>query len=675
MNTAPHSFGKSLFELLSSMRFAISLLSILAVASIVGTVLKQAEPYNNYIIQFGPFWFQVFEKLGLYDVYHAAWFLLILTFLVVSTSVCIYRNAPNFVREMKSFREHVSEQSLNAFKHRHEAATTQPPAALAASAQRYLEGQGYKVKNLPREDGVLLAAKAGSWNRLGYLLAHSAIVMICIGGLMDGNLVFKVQQLLGYKKIETRDIPQSQVPAISRLTPSNPSFRGSVQIPEGSSADVAFLNVADGYLVQDLPFTVALKQFRIEHYTTGQPKSFESDIELFDRSGKKIREATIAVNHPLIHDGIAIYQASFADGGTRLTLRGWNLFAPTAASFPIEGTVFQSATLTSGAGDYTLEFIDFRPFNIENMGGEIAASGDAMSVLGGSPVSDNRHLRNVGPSFQYKLRDSRGQAREFSNYMLPLELEGRWYMMSGVRASPNESFRYMRMPLDADGKIDSFMRLRGALLNAGLRPEIAARFARQALPKDAWGTEIEGKLTSSAAQVLALFAEGGFQALGGFIETKVPEAEREKAAGTYLRILELAAFEALQVAQRQDGLPAPKPDDATGWLVRDTLNSMSDMFVYGAPIYLQLMQYDEVKASGLQLTRSPGKNVVYFGSLLLTLGVFFMLYVRERRVWLRIKPGHALLAMSSAKHTIDFEKEFTQHARALDTLVKQTATP
>ena len=154
MNTASHSFGKSLFELLSSMRFAISLLSILAVASIVGTVLKQAEPYNNYIIQFGPFWFQVFEKLGLYDVYHAAWFLLILTFLVASTSVCITRNAPNFAREMKSFREHVSEQSLNAFKHKHEAAITQSPETLAASAQRYLEGQGYKVKSLPREEGA-----------------------------------------------------------------------------------------------------------------------------------------------------------------------------------------------------------------------------------------------------------------------------------------------------------------------------------------------------------------------------------------------------------------------------------------------------------------------------------------------------------------------------------------
>src|SRR5512139_160131 len=671
MNSAPHSFGKSLFELLSSMRFAISLLSIIAIASIIGTVLKQAEPYSNYLIQFGPFWFQAFEKLGLYDVYHAGWFLLILTFLVASTSVCIWRNAPNFAHEMKTFREHVSEQSLAAFKHKHEVATTLPPEALAASAQAYLESRGYKVKSLQRDDGMLLAAKAGSWNRLGYFLAHSAIVIICIGGLMDGNLVFKVQQLLGTKKIETRDIPQSQVPAISRLSPSNPSFRGSVQIPEGSSADVVFLNVADGYLVQDLPFTVALKQFRIEHYSTGQPKNFESDVELFDRSGKKIREGTIAVNHPMIQDGIAIYQASFADGGTRLTLQGWNLFAPTAASFPVEGTVHQNTTLTSAAGNYTLEFTDFRPFNIENMGGDVEqASGDTMSVLGGSPVSDKRHLRNVGPSFQFKLRDARGQAREFSNYMLPLELDGRWYMLSGVRESPSESFRYLRMPLDADGNIDGFMRLRGALLNAELRPEIAARFARQALPQSAWGSAIEDKLKFSATQVLALFAEGGFQSLGQFIEQKVPAAEREKAASTYLRILELAAFEALKIANSQANLPAPKSDDATGWLVRDTLNSMSDLFVYGAPVYLQLMQYDEVKASGLQLTRSPGKNVVYFGSLLLTLGVFFMLYVRERRVWLRIKPGHALLAMSSAKHTIDFEKEFTQHAQALDALAK-----
>ena len=49
-------------ELVSSMRFAISLLTLIAVASIIGTVLKQNEPMPNYVNQFGPFWFAVFDS-------------------------------------------------------------------------------------------------------------------------------------------------------------------------------------------------------------------------------------------------------------------------------------------------------------------------------------------------------------------------------------------------------------------------------------------------------------------------------------------------------------------------------------------------------------------------------------------------------------------------------------
>ena len=49
-------------ELLSSMRFSISLLSVLCVASVIGTVVKQNEPFNNYVNQFGPFWAEVFGR-------------------------------------------------------------------------------------------------------------------------------------------------------------------------------------------------------------------------------------------------------------------------------------------------------------------------------------------------------------------------------------------------------------------------------------------------------------------------------------------------------------------------------------------------------------------------------------------------------------------------------------
>ncbi|XLM23416.1 cytochrome c biogenesis protein ResB, partial [Chromobacterium piscinae] len=91
----------ALYELLSSMRFAIGLLTILAIASVIGTVLKQNEPYPNYAFEFGQFWFQAFERLGLFDVYHSAWFLTILAFLVLSTTLCVLRNGPGFIKQMR----------------------------------------------------------------------------------------------------------------------------------------------------------------------------------------------------------------------------------------------------------------------------------------------------------------------------------------------------------------------------------------------------------------------------------------------------------------------------------------------------------------------------------------------------------------------------------------------
>jgi cytochrome c biogenesis protein len=71
-----------------------------------------------------------------------------------------------------------------------------------------------------------------------------------------------------------------------------------------------------------------------------------------------------------------------------------------------------------------------------------------------------------------------------------------------------------------------------------------------------------------------------------------------------------------------------------------------------------------VQASVFQLTRAPGKKVVYLGSLLLVLGIFSMFYVRERRLWFWLKDSeqgtHVVMAMSSARKTLDFEKEFAQ---------------
>ncbi|MHB9117058.1 MAG: cytochrome c biogenesis protein ResB [Burkholderiales bacterium] len=673
------SFFKTGYELLSSMRFAISLLTVLSIASVIGTVLKQGEPYANYVFQFGEFWFGVFDTLGLYDVYHTGWFLAILAFLVFSTALCLYRNVPMMLREFRSYREHAAESSLRHFAHRAEWRSTLGFEATEQRLSGYLAAAGYRSKSVESEGGRLLAAKTGSFRRLGYIFTHAAIVVICIGGLLDGNLPLKFGQMLGKIHIETADLPASQYPPASRLGAGNMSFRGNVLIPEGSAADFVFINVGEGMMLQELPFSIHLNKFHIDFYPTGQPKLFVSDVTITDKDTGRTFEHSIAVNHPLIHRGVAIYQASFNDGGSKLKMSGWNLFASDAKPFPFNGAVNQDARLSDGANAYTVEFSDFRLFNVENLGGGESDSGGFSALLkrtmNSTPGKTDKNLHNVGPNVRFTLRNSQGQASEYENYMQPVPIDGRRFYLSGVRGSPSGPFRYLRFPADENDSIEGFMQLRAMLFDAKSYPEIARRFAARALQGDAVSETLRNKFLESTEKVLQLFARGGYEALAGFIEKAVPKAEQNKAAETYLKVLESAAFEANRLARERAGNKIPVSDDDAKALqfVRDSLNAVSDSFFYGGPVYLQLTGFEQIQASGFQLTRSPGHNIVYLGSGLLILGVFLMFYVRERRIWLLVKrdSGEVLFAMASNRKTLDFEQEFEQHTRRLAELLEE----
>jgi len=675
------STSRALYELLSSMRFAISLLTILGIASIIGTVLKQNEPYNNYLNQFGPFWFPVFEKLELYTVYNSVWFLTILGFLVLSTSTCIVRQTRPMLRDMRSFRESARESSLAQFQHHARIGTRLDADAARQATEGYLARAGFKVRANPREDGLLLAAKQGSWTRIGYFLAHSAIVLICLGGLLDGNLPLKAQMALGGKVVTSGNQLISDIKPESRLGLDNWSFRGNVFIPEGKSANVAVLNVQDGILLQDLPFTVSLRKFHLEHYESGMPKRFASDILITDNASGKSVEKTIEVNKPFEFDGIMMYQASFEDGGSRLKLVGHDLRpGSTAATFPAEAAVGDSIKLSNAGLDYTLEVGSFRAFNIENMANEEAAETNTIARLekhlgSGAKSPTQKDMKNVGPSVQYKLRDSAGQAREYQNYMQPIEQDGAWYLLSGMRESPSAPFRFMRIPMDEDGKADTSLAIRRVLLDKSRHGELAGRFAGVMIGPDATPA-IRSRMQETTARTLELFAVGGFESVGKFIESTIPEAEREKAADVFIKILEGAGWEAWKIARASAGLPPLEMNGARARLLRDTLNATSDSLHYGAPVYLQLNGFEEVRATVLQVTRSPGKPIVYLGSLLLVLGVFAMLYIRERRLFVLIKAsGEALVALSSNRKSLDVDESFRQHRDALAALLNPNAGP
>jgi len=684
LRTESHTI-RSAVELLSSMRFSISLLTVICIASVIGTVLKQHEPVVNYVNQFGPFWAQLFMAVKLNAVYSAWWFLLILAFLVVSTSLCIARNTPKIIADLKAYKENLREQSLRAFHHRAHATLGETPEAAAQRIGKTLAGGGWKVKLQKRDNGWMVAARTGGANKLGYLAAHSAIVLVCIGGLLDGDLIVRAQMWLGGKTPYTGGGMIADVRPQHRLPATNPTFRGNVLVAEGTQSGTAILNQSDGILLQELPFSIELKKFIVEHYSTGMPKLFASEIVIHDRdTGEKI-PARVEVNHPARHRGIEIYQSSFDDGGSSVRLAAVPM-SGSAKPFEIEGVIGGSSQLTRGQGDgadkMTLEYTGLRVINVENFAGNDKAGTDVRKVdlrdslearLGAAnKTATKKELRNVGPSITYKLRDAAGQAREFHNYMLPVDMgDGAPVFLMGLRDTPAEQFRYLRVPADDQGGLDGFLQLRAALVDPALRELAVRRYAAKAT--DASRPELAGQLAASAGRALALFAgtdapaqpgkvAGGLQALSDFIEANVPQAERERASEVLVRILNGALFELAQITRERGGQKPLAPSEKTQAFMTQAVLALSDVHIYPAPVAFQLKDFTQVQASVFQVTRSPGRSIVYLGCALLILGVFAMLYVRERRVWCWLS-GHAAgaeatMALSSNRKTMEADREF-----------------
>lgn len=680
---------RDVVELLSSMRFAIALLTVICIASVIGTVVKQHEPANNYVNQFGPFWADVFERVQLGAVYSAWWFLLILAFLVISTTLCIVRNTPKIFADFKAYKENIREQSLKAFPHKAQATLSEVPEAAAHRMGQALLARGWKVKlqqrDTPQGKGWMLAAKAGAANKVGYLAAHSAIVLVCIGGLLDGDLMVRAQTWFNGKTPFTGGGMIADVPAQHRLSTANPTFRGNLMVTEGTMASTAILPQATGVLLQELPFAVELEKFIVEYYDTGMPKLFASEIVIHDFETGEKKPARVEVNHPVIHRGVAIYQSSFDDGGSKIKLQAMPM-GVAVNPFEVEGTIGGSVPLSNGDEQLLLEFTGLRVINVENfsnLAGSTPTDVRAVDLrhaverrLGAANKTvTEKTLRNVGPSVTYKLRDRAGQAIEYHNYMLPVEMDGQRVYLMGMRETPSEPFRYLRVPVDENDSMQGFVGIRQALSQPFMRELAVQRYAEAAVEDGR--PDLVDALKQSSERALGLFAgaervqllsnpelspPGGLTAVSAFLERNVPEAEREKASEVLVRILNGTLFELMQLSRERAGLPPLPRDEDTQRLMAQVVLALSDSFFYPAPLAFTMTDFEHVQASVFQVARAPGQSIVYIGCALLIIGIFAMLYVRDRRIWVWIAPkdggADATMALSSNRKTMDADKEF-----------------
>jgi len=312
----------------TSMRVALILLLLLALAAIPGSVLPQ-WPQDvaaaRAFIDDNPFWGPLLDATGFLDVFGSAWFTAIYLLLFASLIGCI---APRAAHHWRELRRPIAAAPRRLDRYEPTTASSalgrDDAVAAARVALRPRPGllgaiSGYRVRVDGREDGaVALAAETGHVRELGNLVFHAALVGVLLA-MAAGDLL---------------------------------TFRGQAIVVEGRSftnAVVAYDSFDSGRLFDssDLePFTLRLDEFDASFDDAGLPLDFTAHVTLTEPGADPVQE-TIAVNHPLEVDGAKIYLQgngyapviTVRDGAGEVAYSGPVVFLPQDAAYTSGGVV------------------------------------------------------------------------------------------------------------------------------------------------------------------------------------------------------------------------------------------------------------------------------------------------------------------------------------------------
>ncbi|QEM67193.1 cytochrome c biogenesis protein ResB [Geobacter sp. FeAm09] len=379
MTTDQRSFLNSLWDFFCSLKLTMFLLITLAVTSIIGTIIPQGTPPQEYLQQISPAKFKLYQALGFFDMYHSWWFILLLYLLTVNLVACSIKRLPHI---WKTITQPVTvlgsglEKSLSSvvsFKAGGE------PEALQAKVSAFLKAEFAEPVATESDGARHLFAQKSPWCRLSVYFVHLSVIVIFIGTMIGS--------LFGYK--------------------------GFVNIMEGESVAKAITRSEKEI---DLGFSVLCEKFSVAFYDSGAPKEFKSILTVLE-NGKPVpgyEHVPVIVNEPLTYKGITFYQSSYGNAGEYrflvTDLDGKN-------AVPVTVPATGSATLPDGSSMHVLETTpDIAPFSPGLSGPaaniEIHTRGGASErvvVYANHPELNMEHAKHhgTGPVIHFKGEEKR----------------------------------------------------------------------------------------------------------------------------------------------------------------------------------------------------------------------------------------------------------------------------
>ncbi|ADJ42319.1 cytochrome C biogenesis protein [Amycolatopsis mediterranei S699] len=310
------AFARNTWRGLTSMRTALVLLFLLALAALPGALLPQrklnAPKVAEYITAHG-WWGTLLDKLEFYDVYSSIWFSAIYLLLMISLIGCLTPRSFEYVRAMRA-KPVLTPRNLARMPHYRLGRGKTDVAAEIAAVHKQLSGW----RRIEREeaDGVrTISAERGFLRETGNLVFHFSMLGLIV--------FFAIGKLYGY---EGQVIVQADGDSFCNAGIYNyDSFNAGLRV-DGTDLD---------------PFCVKVHDFTARYTASGQPDYYHSNIEY--QSGPDLetgiwRPYGLEVNSPLRTAGDRVYllghgyspkfTVTFPDGSQRTQNTQWRTVDP-----------------------------------------------------------------------------------------------------------------------------------------------------------------------------------------------------------------------------------------------------------------------------------------------------------------------------------------------------------
>lgn len=277
--------ARKFWQTLSAVKTGVVLLIITVVVSAAGTVILQrpATDPDQMERTYSPAVLHLLDTVGLTDVFHAWWFLLLLTLVSLSIVAASIERFPNSWRYFSRPYKSPDESFRKALTIQAQIAIPDEVTGTVAT-ERALRKGGFRPQHIVHENSFSLFGERNRISELAVYVVHASLLLIFLGGIVNGVY----------------------------------GWRGFVALTQNEQSSQ--VQQQNGKL-HNLSFAVRCDGAGQENYADGTPKKWWSKLSVIENN-RVVLQKEIVVNDPLVYRGIRFYQASYGKTGKveKLTL-------------------------------------------------------------------------------------------------------------------------------------------------------------------------------------------------------------------------------------------------------------------------------------------------------------------------------------------------------------------